>query len=307
MKVKISGRLGNQMFQYATVKAFKKRYNINEEIEIDFSLNKVQEKNDGFEDSLQYFNINDYRVVNETKMNMEQNIIFSLYRLNRKIVNLDKRNYYDKNMKLQKRWQKILNKFGIYHYLYGYYDFKNSNSKNKIFEGYFESNKYFDNIRAELLRDFTPKQGELEHNKELYNIIKNTDSVCVTVRRGDFLNSNNKGRFYICTPEYFGEAIKKMCNIIDNPQFVVFSDDVEWCKDNMEFPEGTLYEKGNDPVWEKLRLMYSCKHFIISNSTFSWWAQYLSTNDKKIVIAPKKWSNEGEYWKDLYQKNWILM
>ena len=98
---------------------------------------------------------------------------------------------------------------------------------------------------------------------------------------------------------------------IDNPLFVVFSDDIEWVKENMDFGASAIYEDGTDPLYEKIRLMSSCKHFIISNSTFSWWVQYLSTNKKKIVIAPKKWKNIA-YKKDtgkldIYEDFWILL
>ena len=97
-----------------------------------------------------------------------------------------------------------------------------------------------------------------------------------------------------------------MNKLVKKPQYIVFSDDVEWCKNNMHFPKNTIYESGNDPIWEKIRLMYSCKHFIISNSTFSWWAQYLSNNKNKIVIAPKKWNN-FEYSELIYDDKWILL
>lgn len=66
------------------------------------------------------------------------------------------------------------------------------------------------------------------------------------------------------------------------------------------------YEEGNDPDYEKLRLMAGCKHFVISNSSFSWWAAYLSTNDKKIVVAPDRWYNT-EMICDIYMKNFKLI
>ena len=70
----------------------------------------------------------------------------------------------------------------------------------------------------------------------------------------------------------------------------MFSDDIQWVKDNIKDLDIEMYyEDGNDTLDEKLRLMYSCKHFIISNSTFSWWAQFLSRNNEKIVISPDRW------------------
>ena len=108
---------------------------------------------------------------------------------------------------------------------------------------------------------------------------------------------------YICTNEYFYKAVNIIQEKVENPVFIVFSDDVEWVKQNMQFDGEVYYETGNDPIWEKLRLMSSCKHFVISNSTFSWWAQYLSTNDNKVVIATSRWNNKIKN-KDIYQDNW---
>ena len=76
----------------------------------------------------------------------------------------------------------------------------------------------------------------------------------------------------------------------------------------MEFPGEVYYESGVDPVWEKLRLMSACKHFVLSNSSFSWWAQYLSNEKKKIVVAPDIWYKTGKNAKaDLYQDDWKLI
>ena len=84
---------------------------------------------------------------------------------------------------------------------------------------------------------------------------------------------------------------------------ICFSDDIEWVKNNLDFKCETYYENGNDPVWEKLRLMSCCKHFVISNSSFSWWAQYLSCNKNKIVYAPTKWYVDNRK-VDIFQDSW---
>ena len=191
-------------------------------------------------------------------------------------------------------------------YSYGYYPFKKTKKKNNLFIGFYESSKFFDDIKDVLRKEFEPKYNKLEKNKKLYKKIEQSESVCVSIRRGDFLAEKYKSKHYVCTPEYFEKSISLMLKKIKNAQFIVFSDDINWVKNNMKFPANTLYESGDDPVWEKLRLMYSCKHFIISNSTFSWWAQYLSKNEKKIVIAPSQWLN-GQKNPDFYDKKWSLV
>ena len=184
-------------------------------------------------------------------------------------------------------------------------DFYKSKNKNIIFYGRYEDKSFYENKKEKIMKMYTPKKEILDKNKKLYDIIKKSESVCVTIRRGDFLNSEFKKNYYICTPQYFEEAIEKMNKLVNNPQYIVFSDDMEWCKNNMKFPEGTLFETKNNPIWEKIRLMYSCKHFIISNSTFSWWAQYLCRNKNKKVIAPNKWNN-FEYADLIYDDSWII-
>ena len=176
-----------------------------------------------------------------------------------------------------------------------------------MFYGYFESPKYFNSIKKELQKEFTPKEKPLAKNKKLYQEIKDNNSVCISIRRGDFVtNEKYKKEHFVCDELYFKKAINKMNAKIKDPKYIVFSDDINWVKENMKFPKGTLYETGNDPVWEKLRLMYSCKHFIISNSSFSWWAQYLSRNKEKIVIAPKIWNLKNEN-RDIYEDDFILI
>lgn len=302
----MSGRLGNQMFQYATMYAFSKENNDN-----DIALNFNHLENETFIDDLKSFQA-DYRTVQkEPTLNITQSVLLSFVKTVSLIINRlyakDVTKRLQKISTLDNRLFKRFMKHGIYHVEQGYIPLQKSRNKNKIFIGCFESAQYFDKYRNDILQQFTPKQPPLQSNNKIYSAINKTQSVCITIRRGDFVdNASLKKRQYVCTPEYFYRAIKEIQDRIKDPSFFIFSDDINWVKNNMIFPTGTIFENGNNPVWEKLRMMYSCKHFIISNSSFSWWAQYLSRNQSKIVIAPTRWKN-GYQNKDIFQPNWILV
>jgi hypothetical protein len=169
---------------------------------------------------------------------------------------------------------------------------KTGRPKKIVCKGCFEVPALFEHIKPILMEEFTPKQPPRPENRALYDIINSTNSICVAIRRGDYLSERFRPRFLVCDQNYFDRALEKAKELVENPVFIFFSDDIEWVKENVKTDAPAYYESGNDPVWEKLRLMYSCKHFIISNSTFSWWAQYLSRNTtNKIVISPDHWFN----------------
>ncbi len=171
--------------------------------------------------------------------------------------------------------------------------------------GYFEDPIYFDEIREILLAEFTPKKDLLQKNREMMCNIQQTNSICLSVRRGDFeSNAEVKKLQSVCDRKYFEEAIQVIKNNVKNPVFFMFSDDIEWVKNNIYTGCVTYYEDGTDPVWEKLRLMSACKHFVVSNSTFSWWTQYLSKSENKIVVSPSRWFN-NDYESPLIGKDGI--
>ena len=312
IQLKISGRAGNQFFQYATVYSYIKKNNIKDKLLISFQeLDKRKTDSKTFIDALQFFKVEEYETIKKVHMTYYQKMLDFLYKISVKIVRILKKirkgRMTSKDYKIiEKIWHKKLNKNGLYYYMPTNKKFYESKNSNIVFYGSFESVDFFEKNKKEVYDLFTPKERKQEKNKKLYNIINNTNSICVTIRRGDFLSEKYKKNFYICTPRYFENAINEINKIIDKPQYIIFSDDIQWCKNNMNFPKNTLYEDGNDPVWEKLRLMYSCKHFIISNSTFSWWAQYLSRNEDKIVFAPKVWNN-FEYAEPIYDKKWKII
>lgn len=308
--VEMYGRLGNQMFRYAFARNLQEKYK-NEKLSLNFNqMNNENSLENGWEDSLQHFNVEPYElydkkgkvIFNET--NVTQKILCAMYYKGLRKFNIEQK---IEQYRFSIKYMPLLNKNGIFWLREGYFDFKPYKCINKFVSGCFEDPRYFNDIREKLLKEFTPKEPPLSKNLPLYKLIKESNSVCVTIRRGDFINiDENKKLHYVCTEEYFYNGMNKISKKIENPKFFIFSDDIEWVKNNMKFKFEVYYEDGNDPIWEKLRLMYSCKHFVISNSTFSWWAQYLGRFKDKIVVSPSRWFN-NEFDSQLIDKNWMLI
>jgi hypothetical protein len=307
--IEMYGRLGNQFFRYAAARAVQLKYYPNEKLIFNFQqINDLHKKDPTFYNVLNDFCVADYEVyhkngkVLKNETNLFQKIVCAFYyRGLKKIktVNMTEQVSYER------KWLPILNNAGIYWFRTGYCKIKKSKFKNKFLSGGFESPDYFENIREILLKEFKPKHNLLEKNISFLKKIKETNSICLSVRRGDFENDNKiKALHSVCDKNYFLKAIEIIKQKINDPVFFLFSDDIEWVKENINTGCETYYEDGTDPVWEKIRLMSACKHFIISNSTFSWWCQWLSTNKDKIVVSPSHWFN-NDYDSPLISKNWI--
>lgn len=303
--VKFGGRLGNQLFQYAFARYLQKKYYPEDSLVFNFDLVEKQGSiEDGWRNSLTNFNIVPNKISKYPRLNLIQIICCAFYYLgNRLSFKLKQKDDYDIKM------QPYLNRVGIYSLRKtAFFPVeKNKYFKNQYIRGRFEAKEYCDAVRSELLKEICPIKEILPHNELLYNKIRNTDSVCITIRRGDFLKPENRA-FNVCSKEYFYRGVEYIKSHVECANFFVFSDDINWVKNNMKFPDPVEYEnnEGKDPVWEKLRLMSACKYFVISNSTFSWWVQYLSNYEKKIVVAPKIWRID-ENCSGLYSDEFVLL
>lgn len=312
--LEMAGRLGNQMFRYS----FARKLSIlsNKKLIIDFE--RVYQKDNfkesgGWTNSLKLFKAKDYFI---EKNNSKKEIFYKnasfmqlfYYLYFRFVSKLLKKNR-EKLKHFQLKMQPKLNQYNLFFLELGYYnyDLSHLNSTKVVYVcGCFECSKYFDEVKENIQKEFTPINPIKAKNISLMNIITSSNSVCVTVRRGDFVtNKKNSEMYNICDKKYFDLAIKKIIFYLGNPTFIIFSDDVEWAKKNLDFQGFSVFsEDGLDSVDEKIRLMSACKHFIISNSTFSWWAQYLSTNQSKIVISPDRWYKNNVN-SDLIEEEWI--
>lgn len=307
--LELNGRTGNQLFRYAFARRLQLLFN--EKLVIRYS--RAEDEDDSF-----YYALGDYQIADVMIENTEkelfsqhaclvQKVARRLFRLTCKRKNDTLAEFWRR----QEKWQPVISRFGIYKLSRGYADPVFTPFRDKFLDGAFEDKRYFDAIRSVLLEEFQPGYPRKEQNAELYKIIDSREAVCVSVRRGDYTNEKNNASRNVCTLKYYQDAVEQMKEKVNNPVFVFFSDDMDWVRENMRY-EGieAYYETGEDEVWEKLRLMYSCKHFILSNSTFAWWAWYLSRNEQKVAISPKIWF-KGEKYKDyqhsLIDDSWILL
>ncbi|MBR0256098.1 MAG: alpha-1,2-fucosyltransferase [Synergistaceae bacterium] len=297
-------RLGNQLFRYAMARTLQLKFYPNYDLIINTNAFKNvtdQRKQEGFDCTIRDFKIKvagyTDKLPSQCKTLLQKCLSVVRGRIFYKILPYRLFKSADFNI-----FHPILNIFGLYipGTLTSYIKPHRSSSKNILVQGCFEHSAYFDGIRDTLLEEFTPIHDPLPRNSSFLRDITSSDSVCVSIRRGDFLSPKISAEFNVCNEEYFVTAMKAIREEIPGCKFFVFSDDVDDVKRNMHFPFDVTYERGNDPVWEKLRLMYSCRHFIISNSTFSWWAQYLSRNPGKIVYAPIPWLWDGGNGESIY-------
>jgi hypothetical protein len=173
--------------------------------------------------------------------------------------------------------------------------------------GFFQNEKYFQNCREEVIKSFSPFT-EVENKIKARNKGLFENRCSIHVRRGDYIKHSevhlNLGM------DYYREAIKVM-KAKGHRKFLVFSDDLDWCKNNFknEFSIwGTtdfVFSDRNTANYEDLFLMTFCDSHIIANSTFSWWGAWLGKNPNKIVISPKKWFGpKGPQQHEVIPKNW---
>lgn len=181
-------------------------------------------------------------------------------------------------------------------------------------DGWFQSYRYFAWYESEIEKIFSLQTPVTPENQKYLDIIDQNpwSVISLHVRRGDYVSLSGASKWHgVCSLGYYETAITEMIQSVANPVFFIFSDDIAWCRENMIFPDGTdmHYIDHNGSQWhEDMRLMYSCHHHIIANSSFSWWWAYLGRNPQKRVIAPKKWLQVDNFsTQNLIPPSWTLL
>ncbi|BDH80523.1 alpha-1,2-fucosyltransferase [Lactococcus lactis] len=316
--VNATGRLGNQFFQYSYAKKIQKATGGS----ITINFKEIEQKaellpNQDWKDSLKDFNTN-YEKVSFNRLQLLshlsfiQKILIVFHTLFiRTILKKDNLKNYDELNNFSKKYANYLYKRGLYVFPMMSVKYISSNHDKILLMGKYEDPESLDEIKDELRLDFIPQAPILEQNRLFYEKISSTQSVCITIRRGDYLSNKFKDDFFQCDEEYFSKGIKIIKQKVTNPVFFFFSDDLEYAKkfaeNYLEDSDEYYVENPDNPIWEKVRIMSKCKYFIISNSTFSWWVQFLGDYENKIVIGPRQWYPQKSTNKsnNLVQENWI--
>lgn len=181
----------------------------------------------------------------------------------------------------------------------------NSQGPNIYLDGYWQSEKYFFDIRDIILKEFYLRQPLDTENQRFAEIMTATPSVSLHVRRADYVNNP----LYVkCTPNYYRQAINIIAKQSPDIQLYVFSDDQDWVKKNIKANLPTTYITHNFGKANHLDLvlMSKCRHHIIANSSFSWWGAWLGAEKESIVIAPNAWyTDPKKNSHDLLPPHWI--
>lgn len=267
------GGLGNQMFQYAIGKRLALLRNT--ELKVDVSF------------------LNDKKL-NHTMRKYELNIFSS----NIQIANeAEVEKFYSvQKSKIMRGLKKLFPFLYTYHIVpekqHEYSEDILNSPKNSLLIGYWQTEKYFKSIGNNIREDFKFKESLSGLNEELAKRIISSQSVSVHIRRGDYVLDKETREFHgLCTPEYYYSGIDFIKEKFPDINLFVFSDEMDWVKENMKFNVPVTYVENNSGNYSyiDMQLMSLCKHNIIANSSFSWWGAWLNNNPKKMVVAPAKW------------------
>lgn len=291
--VKLLGGLGNQMFQYAFGRYLQETYN--DDLFLDISVYKKYRirsfslKHLNISNKAYLFDSSKLKKFERYRMNIALKTYHLFQRLYRSILHKEEINPEIYNL--------LCSKGFIFNFDRYYHPTKLTAKKIKYVYGYFQSEKYFRSIKNKIKNEFKVKTKMSCILQKTNLEIEKTNSVGVSIRIGDDYKNNKD--LNVCDLKYYISAISYLRKRLKDPVFYIFSDDIEKVRTEYKFDGDYIYIE-NAKDYEGLQMLSSCKHFIISNSSFAWWGSYLSENNEKIIIAPNRWYNNTKSLASIY-------
>ena len=288
----IQGGLGNQLFQYAAARAIAHHY----QSDLLLDINWYQHHHED---------------VTPRQYQLENFQIF------------ETANFSGETPSIPKRWRRLLQErlcvspfifVEKQHYFFDkkVFDLNLPSRQDLYLMGYWQSYKYFDDIRSLLQHELGLKFALDAHHQAYFEAITQSSSTMLHVRRGDYVSLHSASRVHnVVDLAYYHRAMKKALEYDPSAQFFIFSDDLEWAKGHLPYQERLTYiepREGRDDVVKELSLMRACKSHILANSSLSWWGAWLKKYDGGFVIAPSRWVNDRNVTlDDLFPTNWLCL
>jgi len=284
----IQGGLGNQLFQYATGKAISLRLKRPLHVDVDW----FRQGHEGV---------------------TPRNLLLPYLNLKYEIDKVSS------VFKPPKRWQRIAQRIlptntyvlndRPYRFNVSVNQFNPFRNQSVYLMGYWQSYRYFESIRNELLEEIKPAKPLSSNYQAYLEDIHNASSAMVHIRRGDYIHLPAAAKIHgFLGLEYYKKGMDLLLEADAKTKFFVFSDDIDWAKKNLPHQDQICFiesiEEESAPVQE-LFLMSQCQKHLIANSSLSWWGAWLSTSSSSHTVAPKKWTNDlNRNWEDLLLPQW---
>ena len=287
--VRLTGGLGNQMFQYAAARSVADRHGVRLELDItDYKHHKLRR-----------YELGDFTIRAEiaSKDDIESLGVdttrLSLFgRFKRRLLPSSSNTVYrERSLSYDSGVESIVPPMYL--------------------DGYWQSERYFTLNEDVIRRDFSSAYPLNEPNSNILAQIQAVNAVSLHIRRGDYVSDLRTNRMHgICSLDYYRSAIDYISGKVTQPHFFIFSDDHSWVQRNFYFVSPSIFVTVNSSDMGVLDmiLMQQCKHHIIANSSFSWWGAWLDPSSDKIVVAPKRWFNDLRFeTKDLVPSSWVRL
>jgi hypothetical protein len=287
--IRLNGGLSNQMFQYAAARALAQRYDGRVRLDRHW-FSEVAAR-----DTKRHFELDCFAF---PKVFQSENPFIKLTRL---------------SPQTERAYQKLL---GGRAYIEPDHNFHASFfdlPDHSLIIGFYQSEKYFLSEQSIIRKDFEWANQPTGKNKTLLERIqKDVGSVSLHIRRGDYVTNAHAHAWHgVLDLAYYEKAMREMSKYVKQPTFYVFSNDPEWCKQNIKTRHKVVFVDHNDDQkngHEDMRLMKNCRHNITANSSMSWWGAWLNQNPEKRIIAPKRWFVDPSMsTRDLIPKSWVQL
>ena len=291
--VKLSGGLGNQLFQYSLGRYLSLKYNTELKFDVQFDANSLNFSARSL--GLSKFNITLNIASKEEILKYKFFRTGYLSRIERKLIqffpSINKKIFVEKP-------------FEIFN--------KELFTRDCYVLGYWQSEYYFRSIENVIRNDLQINFELGDVNKDIFNEISNSESVSIHIRRGDYITINGNSKIYsLCSLEYYNDAIAFLKSKFGSSVFYIFSDDIAWAKEIFLGDIFKIIDNNLENPHVDLFLMSLCKHNIIANSSFSWWAAWLNCNKNKVIVSPREWYVDKSLNKkaisSLILENWVLI